>query len=113
MPPEQSIGRECYVGATMAAAVEEAGGPVLSRYANYRNAANTGLREGQAAEQGRAFMQDRFLIGDAAFVRDEMQRYRATLGVDLFRLRMEWDGLGQDKVLRSIERLGRAAEGIR
>ena len=113
VPQEQSIGRECYVGATMAAAVEEAAGPVLSRYANYRNAANAGLREGQAVEEGRAFMQDRFLIGDTAFVREEMQRYRETLGVDLFRLRMEWDGLDQNKVLRSIERLGRAAEGIR
>ena len=113
LPPEQSIGRECYVGATMAAAIEEASGPVLSKYETYRNFANTGLHEGQAAEQGRAFMQDRFLIGDEAFVRDEMQRYRETLGVDLFRLRMEWDGLAQDKVLRSIERLGRAAQGVR
>jgi alkanesulfonate monooxygenase SsuD/methylene tetrahydromethanopterin reductase-like flavin-dependent oxidoreductase (luciferase family) len=113
MPQEQSIGRECYVGATMAAAIDEASGPVLSRYENYRNSATTGLREGQALEQGRAFMQDRFLIGDEAFVRDEMQRYRETLGVNLFRLRMEWDGLGQDKVLRSIERAGRAALGAR
>ena len=67
----------------------------------------------QVAEQGRAFMRDRFLVGDEAFVRDEMQRYRDTLGVDLFRLRMEWDGLAQEKVLGSIERLGRAAAGVR
>jgi hypothetical protein len=42
-----------------------------------------------------------------------MQRYRETLGVDLFRLRMEWEGLSQDKVLRSIARLGRCAQGVR
>jgi alkanesulfonate monooxygenase SsuD/methylene tetrahydromethanopterin reductase-like flavin-dependent oxidoreductase (luciferase family) len=111
-PSEQTIGRDCYVGATMKDAMADASGPLLSKYEAYRNLASTGLREGQVAAQGRAFMQDRFLIGDEAFVRDEMQRYRETLGVDLFRLRMEWDGLGQDKVLRSIERLGRAAQGV-
>jgi hypothetical protein len=42
-----------------------------------------------------------------------MQRYRETLVVDLFRLRMDWDGLGQDKVLKSIERAGRAASDVR
>ncbi len=115
LPPtkEQTIGRDCYVGATMTDAMADASGPLLSKYETYRNLANTGLRDGQAAEQGRAFMQGRFLVGDEAFVRDEMQRYRDTLGVDLFRLRMEWDGLGQEKVLRSIERIGRAAQGVR
>ena len=112
-PAEQTVGRECYVGETMASALEAASGPVLSKYEAYRNLAYTGLREGQVVEQGRAFLEDRFLIGDEAFVRDEMQRYRDTLGVDLFRLRMEWDGLPQDKMLRSIERLGRAASGVR
>lgn len=110
---EQTIGRDCYVGATMAAAMTDASGPLLSKYEGYRNLANTGLGQGQVATEGRAFMQDRFLIGDEAFVRDEMQRYRETLGVDLFRLRMEWDGLDQDQVLRSITRLGRAAQGVR
>jgi len=114
LPPaaEQTIGRDCYVGASMAGAMDDAGGPLLSKYEGYRNVANTDLREGQVAEQGRAFMEDRFLVGDEAFVRDEMQRYRETLDVDLFRLRMEWDGLPQDKLLKSIKRLGRAAEGV-
>jgi alkanesulfonate monooxygenase SsuD/methylene tetrahydromethanopterin reductase-like flavin-dependent oxidoreductase (luciferase family) len=97
----------------MAEAMADASGPLLSKYEGYRNLANTGLGQGQVAAQGRAFMQDRFLVGDEAFVRDEMQRYRETLDVDLFRLRMEWEGLGPDKVLRSIEHLGRAAQGVR
>jgi len=115
LPPvaEQTIGRDCYVGETMAAALDDASGPVLSKYEGYSNLSTTGLQEGQVAAQGRDFLKDRFLIGDEAFVRDEMQRYRDTLGVDLFRLRMEWDGLPQDKVLRSIERLGRAAACVR
>lgn len=115
LPPaaEQSIGRECYVGETMAAALDDASGPVLGKYEGYRNIATTGIDAGQVTAQGRDFLKDRFLIGDEAFVRDEMQRYRDTLGVDLFRLRMEWDGLPQEKVLRSIGRLGRAAAGVR
>lgn len=115
LPPaaEQSIGRECYIGETMAAALDDASGPVLGKYEGYRNIATTGIDAGQVTAQGRDFLRDRFLIGDEAFVLDEMQRYRDTLGVDLFRLRMEWDGLPQEKVLRSIERLGRAAAGVR
>lgn len=114
LPPvaEQTIGRDCYVGATMASALDDASGPLLSKYEGYRNLANTGVQEGQVAEQGRAFMEDRFLVGDEAFVRDEMQRYRETLDVDLFRLRMEWDGLPHDKLLESIKRMGRAAQGV-
>lgn len=115
LPPmaEQTIGRDCYVGATMASALDDASGPLLSKYEGYRNLANTDVEAGQVAEQGRAFMENRFLVGDEAFVRDEMQRYRETLDVDLFRLRMEWDGLPQDKLLESIKRMGRAAEGVR
>jgi alkanesulfonate monooxygenase SsuD/methylene tetrahydromethanopterin reductase-like flavin-dependent oxidoreductase (luciferase family) len=114
LPPaaEQSIGRECYVGETMASALDDASGPVLGKYEGYRNLSTTGIDEGQVSAQGRDFLKDRFLIGDAAFVRDEMQRYRETLGIDLFRLRMEWDGLPQDKVLRSIERIGRVAASV-
>jgi alkanesulfonate monooxygenase SsuD/methylene tetrahydromethanopterin reductase-like flavin-dependent oxidoreductase (luciferase family) len=115
LPPvaEQTIGRDCYVGATMASALDDAGGPLLSKYEGYRNIANSDVREGQVAEQGHAFMENRFLVGDEAFVRDEMQRYRETLDIDMFRLRMEWDGLPHDKLLESIKRAGHAAEGVR
>jgi len=112
LPPakEQTIGRECYVGDSMAAALSDAAGPLLGKYAAYRNYDYDGLNGDQA--EGRAFMKDRFLVGDIAFVCEEMQRYRETLGVDLFRLRMDWDGLDQAKVLKSIERVGRAAADV-
>jgi alkanesulfonate monooxygenase SsuD/methylene tetrahydromethanopterin reductase-like flavin-dependent oxidoreductase (luciferase family) len=109
-PKEQTIGRECYVGKSMDEALADAGGPLLAKYAAYSNYDYDGLSGKQS--DGRDFMKDRFLVGDLAFVRDEMQRYRETLGVDLFRLRMDWDGLGQEKVLRSIERAGRAAAEV-
>ena len=53
--------------------------------------------------------QDRFVIGDEAYVCDELQRYRDTLSATEFRFRMAWPGLPQEEVLASIKRLGRIA----
>ena len=52
------------------------------------------------------YARDRFIIGDAAFVQEEVARYRETLGVDHFMMRCHWPGLEQEKVLGSIRRLG-------
>ena len=52
------------------------------------------------------FAKDRFIIGDKASVRDEIQKYVELLGVDHFIMRSQWPGLEQDKVLGSIRRLG-------
>ena len=52
------------------------------------------------------FVKDRFIIGDKAFVKDEVQRYHDLLGVNHFIMRVQWPGLGQDKVLRTISTLG-------
>ena len=53
------------------------------------------------------FVRDRFIIGDAVSVKEDIARYRETLGVDHFIMRLQWPGLPQDRVLGSIERLGR------
>jgi len=52
------------------------------------------------------FVRDRFIIGDAAFVKEEIARYREALGVDHFIMRVQWPGLEQEKALASIRRLG-------
>jgi hypothetical protein len=49
---------------------------------------------------------DRFIIGDKAFVKDEIQRYNSLLGVNHFIMRVQWPGLEHAKVLRTIETLG-------
>ena len=51
------------------------------------------------------YARDRFIIGDAAFVKEEVARYREALGVDHFMMRCHWPGLEQEKVLGSIRRL--------
>ena len=49
---------------------------------------------------------DRFLIGDPARVADEIARYRERLGVTTLICRLQWPGMGQEQVLRSIRLLG-------
>jgi hypothetical protein len=67
------------------------------------------------ASRGDAFAQfarDRFVVGDEAFVRDELQRYRDEQGATEFRFRMAWPGLPQAEVLASIRRVGRLAADL-
>ena len=52
------------------------------------------------------FVKDRFIIGDKAFVKDEIQRYHALLGVNHFIMRVQWPGLEQAKALNTIRVLG-------
>jgi hypothetical protein len=51
-------------------------------------------------------VRDRFIIGDAVFVKEEIARYREALGVDHFMMRCHWPGLAFDRALGSIRRLG-------
>jgi alkanesulfonate monooxygenase SsuD/methylene tetrahydromethanopterin reductase-like flavin-dependent oxidoreductase (luciferase family) len=96
------IERECYVGSSHARALEECRGPLEYKYAAY---AAWGLRASTQVPF-EEFVRDRFIIGDAAFVKEEVARYREVLGVDHFIMRVQWPGLDQDKALASIRRLG-------
>lgn len=53
-----------------------------------------------------ALARDRFLIGDAAAVADEITRHRELLGVSTLVLRLQWPGLEQARVIRALEVLG-------
>ncbi|HET6182103.1 MAG TPA: LLM class flavin-dependent oxidoreductase [Acetobacteraceae bacterium] len=97
------IERECYVGARNATAMEECRGPLEYKYAAY---ASWGLR-GSTQMPFEDFARERFIIGDAESVKDQIADYRDTLGVDHMILRVQWPGLPQEAALKSIERLGR------
>jgi alkanesulfonate monooxygenase SsuD/methylene tetrahydromethanopterin reductase-like flavin-dependent oxidoreductase (luciferase family) len=94
--------RECYVGANHRTAHEECRGPLQYKYDAYASWGMGAKEKPQFAEYAR----DRFIIGDAAFVKEEVARYREALGVDHFMMRCHWPGLEQEKVLGSIRRLG-------
>ncbi|MSO75423.1 MAG: LLM class flavin-dependent oxidoreductase [Alphaproteobacteria bacterium] len=112
-PPVQDMPlcRETYVGASNATALDEVRGPLLYKYQAYAAWGNYGVgpHAGRLAEEFPGFARDRFMIGDEAFVRDEIQRYRDQLGVNHLVLRMQWPGMDQALVLKSIERMGRIA----
>ncbi|HEX5816086.1 MAG TPA: LLM class flavin-dependent oxidoreductase, partial [Methylomirabilota bacterium] len=53
-----------------------------------------------------ALARDRFVIGDPARVREELERYRARLGTTDVIFRLQWPGMDPARALRSIRLLG-------
>jgi alkanesulfonate monooxygenase SsuD/methylene tetrahydromethanopterin reductase-like flavin-dependent oxidoreductase (luciferase family) len=107
-PAEAPITRECYIGSTQARALEECKAALQYKYAAYSTWGLDKQSKGaETFEQPFAeFVKDRFIIGDKAFVKDEIQRYHGLLGVNHFIMRVQWPGLAQAKALETISRLG-------
>jgi len=107
-PIEAPITRECYIGSTQAKALEECKAALQYKYAAY---SSWGLdKQSKGAESFEQpfeeFVKDRFIIGDKAFVKDEIARYHALLGVNHFIMRVQWPGLEQARALHTISALG-------
>ena len=107
-PAEAPITRECYIGSTHAKALEECKAALQYKYRAY---SSWGLdKQSKGAESFEQpfeeFVKDRFIIGDKAFVKDEIQRYQALLGVNHFIMRVQWPGLEQARALKTISALG-------
>jgi alkanesulfonate monooxygenase SsuD/methylene tetrahydromethanopterin reductase-like flavin-dependent oxidoreductase (luciferase family) len=105
----RQVSRECFCGPSMRAAIDLAQGPLMAKYARYAGHGFGGFDASGGDAAFHAFARDRFVVGDEAYVRDELQRYRDTLGATEFRFRLSWPGLPQDEVLAGIKRLGRLA----
>jgi alkanesulfonate monooxygenase SsuD/methylene tetrahydromethanopterin reductase-like flavin-dependent oxidoreductase (luciferase family) len=106
----RQVSRECFCGPGMNAALELASGPIAAKYTRYASHGFGGFAGG--VEGFRQFAHDRFVVGDEAYVRDELQRYRDELGATEFRFRMAWPGLAQEDVLASIRRVGRVVASL-
>jgi alkanesulfonate monooxygenase SsuD/methylene tetrahydromethanopterin reductase-like flavin-dependent oxidoreductase (luciferase family) len=92
----------------MAAALA-AGGPFLdAKYGAYRSWEQDKALPADDAWSARfdELARDRFLLGDPARVRDEVARYRERLGITTLIVRVQWPGMDQAAVLRSIRLLG-------
>jgi alkanesulfonate monooxygenase SsuD/methylene tetrahydromethanopterin reductase-like flavin-dependent oxidoreductase (luciferase family) len=107
-PPEAPITRECYIGPTRAKALEECRDALKYKYSAYSSWGLDKQSKGsESFEQPfEDFVKDRFIIGDKAFVKEEIARYNELLGVNHFLMRVQWPGLEQAKVLRTIKTLG-------
>jgi len=108
----RQISRECFCGPSMAGAIALAKGPLMGKYARYAGHGFGGFDASGGDEAFRQFAQDRFVVGDEGFVREELARYRDTLGASEFRFRVAWPGLPQAEVLASIRRIGRVVAGL-
>jgi len=107
----RQVARECFCGPDMKTAIALAAGPLSAKYARYAGN-GWGAFDPSSADAFAGFARDRFVVGDEAFVRDELQRYRDEQGATEFRFRMSWPGVSQDDVLASIRRVGRIAAGL-
>jgi alkanesulfonate monooxygenase SsuD/methylene tetrahydromethanopterin reductase-like flavin-dependent oxidoreductase (luciferase family) len=107
-PDDAPITRECYIGPTREKALDECRAALQYKYAAYSSWGLDAQAKGSESFQQpfEAFVKDRFIIGDKAFVKDEIDRYNDLLGVNHFLMRVQWPGLAHDKVLRTIEQLG-------
>jgi alkanesulfonate monooxygenase SsuD/methylene tetrahydromethanopterin reductase-like flavin-dependent oxidoreductase (luciferase family) len=94
--------RECYVGASHRTALDECRAALQYKYDAY---ASWGL-SGRQTPAFEDLARNRFIIGDAVSVKEEIARYREALGIDHFMMRCHWPGLEFDKSLASIRRLG-------
>jgi alkanesulfonate monooxygenase SsuD/methylene tetrahydromethanopterin reductase-like flavin-dependent oxidoreductase (luciferase family) len=100
--------RECCVATTTAEALA-AGGPFLdAKYGAYRSwEQDKALPEDdQWSTRFDELAGDRFLLGDPVRVREEIARYRELLGITTLIVRVQWPGMAQEAVLRSIRLLG-------
>jgi alkanesulfonate monooxygenase SsuD/methylene tetrahydromethanopterin reductase-like flavin-dependent oxidoreductase (luciferase family) len=107
-PAEAPITRECYIGSTQAKALEECEAALQYKYAAYSSWGLDKQSKGAEsfAQPFEEFVKDRFIIGDKAFVKDEIARYHALLGVNHFIMRVQWPGLQQARALQTISALG-------
>ncbi|HEU4367243.1 MAG TPA: LLM class flavin-dependent oxidoreductase [Methylomirabilota bacterium] len=109
-PPAHAVPliRECCVAPT-AAAARAAGGPFLDeKYGAYRSWAQDQAlpADDRWSPQFEELARDRFLLGDPAAIAEEIARYRERLGVTALIVRVQWPGMAQADVLRSIRLLG-------
>jgi hypothetical protein len=101
--------RECYVSRLHHQALEDCAAALHAKFdAYYQSQQRSGLvvDSDWQDQPFESFVRQRCIIGDAAFVYDEMQRYREMAGVTHFLLRVQWPGLVPEKAMQSINILG-------
>ena len=105
---ETPLIKECYVAPEPSTAFAESAAFLDAKYRAYRRwEQDKALPPGESfAESFEELARDRFVIGDPAGVAEEIARYRERLGVTTLIFRLQWPGMDQAKVLRSIRLLG-------
>ncbi len=117
LPPaaEFPIIRECHVGSGAGNALDEVREPLSFKYEAYASwGGDSGFipADGIRADFDK-FAASRFIIGSESQVADQIARYGERTATDHILLRVQWPGLEQKTVLRTLERLGRVVEKLK
>jgi alkanesulfonate monooxygenase SsuD/methylene tetrahydromethanopterin reductase-like flavin-dependent oxidoreductase (luciferase family) len=106
-PAEFPIIKELYVAADRRTALQECRPFLEAKYKAYGAwGQDKALPQGDHFDLGfEELVKDRFIIGDPEDCVRELRRYADALGVNCFIFRIQWPGMEQAKVLRSIELL--------
>ena len=106
--------RECHVGSGSGRALDEVREPLFFKYEAYASWGGDGsfIPADRIRNDFDKFAADRFIIGSENEVVDTIRGYAET-GTDHLLLRVQWPGLDQAAVLRTIERLGRVVERLK
>ena len=99
--------RECFVGRDAAHAREVSRGPLLFKYRAYASWGQGETTGGDFDSAYDDFAKGRFLIGDAAQVKDEILHYAEIARTDQILLRVQWPGLDHKETLGNIDRIGK------
>jgi alkanesulfonate monooxygenase SsuD/methylene tetrahydromethanopterin reductase-like flavin-dependent oxidoreductase (luciferase family) len=99
--------RECFVGRDAAHAATASRAPLLYKYRAYATWGQGETAGNDFDASFDDFARERFLIGEAEQVKDEILRYAETARTDHILLRMQWPGLEHREALGNIERVGR------
>jgi len=111
---EFPIIRECHVGSGTGNALDEVREPLFFKYEAYANwSGASGFVPGDRIRADfDKFAASRFIIGSANEVVEKIGRYGEHTGTDHILLRVQWPGLDQKTVVRTLERLGRVVEQL-
>jgi alkanesulfonate monooxygenase SsuD/methylene tetrahydromethanopterin reductase-like flavin-dependent oxidoreductase (luciferase family) len=100
--------KECVIAPDAGTALAEARPYLEAKYRAYQR-----WKQDEALPEGETFdlsfedlARDRFIVGDPSRAVDEIERYRARLGITELSFRVQWPGMPQSAVLRSIRLLG-------
>ncbi|MCW5747326.1 MAG: LLM class flavin-dependent oxidoreductase [Alphaproteobacteria bacterium] len=117
LPPagEFPVIREVHVGSGTGKALDEVREPLSFKYEAYASWGGDGgfVPADRIRADFDKFAADRFIIGAESEVVEQIERYGESTGTDHILARVQWPGLDQKTVLRTIERLGRVIARLR
>ncbi len=107
-PRGANLARECYVAPSYKEALTRGHRYIAGKYKSYHEwGQDDAMPDDETfVLEAEELAKDRFVVGDPIAVRDEIQRYKEELGLTSMGFRVQWPGMDNREVLRTIRLLG-------